>query len=227
MKNVLITGSTGMVGKAVLLECLDSEKIRKVTIINRSSVGIKHPKIQELLLSDFSKIDQMRADLGHPDACYHCMGVSALGMSEENYTHITYTITKKLTDLMFELNPEMVFNYVSGIGTDSSEKGSSMWARVKGKTENYILGKGFRDAYMIRLGAILPEKGIKSKTGWYNALYVILRPVFPWIKKSDNVITTTAFGKAMINTIFFAQENKYLENKDLNKLANQYTKASV
>ena len=219
MKNVLITGSTGMVGKSVLLECVESDKINKITIINRSPVGFEHPKIKEILLRDFSEIENIRKDLESFDACFHCMGVSALGMSKENYTHITYTITKMLTDLMFELNPQMVFNYVSGIGTDSSEKGNSMWARVKGKTENYILNKGFKDAYMIRLGAILPEKGIKSKTGWYNALYVIMRPFFPLIKKSSNIITTTAFGRAMINTIYFPQEKKYLENKDLNRLA--------
>ncbi len=218
-KKVVITGSTGMVGKSVLLECLESDRIEEVTIINRSSVGIDHPKIKEILLSDFSRIKEVRTDIGIPDACFHCMGVSALGMSEENYTHITFGLTKELADLMFELNPDMVINYVSGIGTDSSETGSSMWARVKGRTENYILNKGFKDAYMIRLGAILPEKGIKSKTGWYNALYVILRPFFPLMKKSNNIITTTAFGQAMINTIFYPQDKKYLENKDLNQLA--------
>ncbi len=219
MKEVLITGSTGMVGRSVLLECMESDKVDKITIINRGTIGFEHPKIKEILLKDFSQIETIRPDLGNFDACFHCMGVSALGMSKENYTHITYTLTKKLTDLMFELNSDMVFNYVSGIGTDSSEKGSSMWARVKGKTENYILNKGFGDAYMIRLGAILPEKGIKSKTGWYNTLYVILRPLFPLLKKSSNFITTTAFGQAMINTMFFPQNKKYLENKDLNRLA--------
>jgi nucleoside-diphosphate-sugar epimerase len=219
MKEVLITGSTGMVGRSVLLECMESDKVDKITIINRGTIGFEHPKIKEILLNDFSQIETIRPDLGSFDACFHCMGVSALGMSIENYTHITFTLTKKLTDLMFELNPDMVFNYVSGIGTDSSEKGSSMWARVKGKTENYILNKGFGDAYMIRLGAILPEKGIKSKTGWYNTLYVILRPLFPLLKKSSNFITTTAFGQAMINTMFFPQNKKYLENKDLNRLA--------
>lgn len=219
MKEVLITGSTGMVGRSVLLECMESDKVDKITIINRGTIGFEHPKIKEILLKDFSQIETIRPDLGSFDACFHCMGVSALGMSKENYTHITFTLTKKLTDLMFELNSDMVFNYVSGIGTDSSEKGSSMWARVKGKTENYILNKGFGDAYMIRLGAILPEKGIKSKTGWYNTLYVILRPLFPLLKKSSNFITTTAFGQAMINTMFFPQNKKYLENKDLNRLA--------
>ena len=219
MKNVLITGSTGMVCKSVLFESIESDKEEKILLVNRSSVGIEHPKIQEILLRDFSEIESIHDRLDRCDACFHCMGVSALGMSEAKYEHITYTLTKKLVDLMFENNPDMVFNYVSGIGTDSTEKGSSKWARVKGKTENYILHKGFKDAYMIRLGAILPEKGIKSKTSWYNALYVILRPFFPFMKKSNSFITTTAFGQAMINTLFFPQEKKYLENKDLNLLA--------
>ncbi len=220
-KKVIITGSTGMVGKSVLLECLESNQIDQVLLINRSTVGVQHPKIREILLKDFSAVNAEKENLKGYDACFHCMGVSALGMSEEDYTRITYTYTKALADLLFELNPEMVFNYVSGVGTDSSEKGSSMWARVKGKTENYILGLGFRDAYMIRLGAILPEKGIKSKTEWYNAMYVVMRPFFPLFKKSSNIITTTAFGHAMINTLFCPQDKKYLDNKDLNALADQ------
>lgn len=220
-KKVIITGSTGMVGKSVLLECLANDQIDKVLLINRSMVGIQHPKIKEILLKDFSAVNEQKENLEGYDGCFHCMGVSALGMSEEDYTRITYTYTKALADLLFELNPEMVFNYVSGIGTDSSEKGSSMWARIKGKTENYILSLGFRDAYMIRLGAILPEKGIKSKTGWYNAMYVVMRPFFPLFKKSHSIITTTAFGNAMINTLFFPKDKKYLDNKDLNALADQ------
>ena len=218
-KKVIITGSTGMVGKAVLLECLDSSKIDKVLLINRNSVGIKHAKIEEILLKDFSRVDEEKEKLKGYEGCFHCMGVSAFGMSEKDYKRITYTYTKALADLLCDLNPEMVFNYVSGVGTDSSEKVSSMWARVKGKTENYILSLGFRDAYMIRLGVILPEKGIKSKTGWYNAMYVIMRPFFPLFEKSSNVITTTAFGNAMINTLFFQQDKKYLGNKELNVLA--------
>jgi len=113
----------------------------------------------------------------------------------------------------------MVFNYVSGTGTDSTEKGRTMWARVKGKTENMIFNRGFKDAYAFRPGAIIPEKGIKSKTGWYNAIYVMMRPFFPIFKKSKNITTTTAIGKAMINSMYFSQENKHLENKAINQMA--------
>ena len=216
---VIITGSTGMVGKSVLLECLDDPRIDEILVINRSSVGITNPKLKEIQLQDFSKIDTIYTELIGYDAIFHCMGVSVVGLSEETYTHITYTMTKAIADALYEINPKMTFSYVSGKGTDSSESGRSMWGRVKGKTENYILSKGFKDAYMIRLGAILPEKGIKSKTGWYNTLYIVMRPFFPLMKKSKNIITTTNFGKAMINTLFRPQSLKYLENKDLNLLA--------
>ena len=216
---VIITGSTGMVGKSILLESLDDPRIEEVLVINRNSLGISNPKLKEILLQDFTKIDTIYTELIGYDAMYHCMGVSVVGQSEESYTHITYTTTKVIADTLHEINPKMTFSYVSGAGTDSSESGRSMWTRVKGKTENYILSKEFKAAYMIRLGAILPEKGIKSRTGWYNAFYIVMRPFFPLFKKSKNIITTTNFGKAMINTLFRSPSQTYLENKDLNTLA--------
>ncbi|GET23210.1 epimerase [Prolixibacter denitrificans] len=219
--NVIITGSTGMVGKAVLLECLESPHIEKVLVVNRHSLEMQHPKLEELLLPDFLRVETIKGQLNGYDACFFCMGVSALGMSEEAYHQITFNVTKAFADVLYEINPGMVFNYVSGAGTDSSEKGKIMWARVKGKTENMVLGKGFKDAYAVRLGTILPEKGIKSRTNWYSYMHVILSPFFPLLKKSKNITTTTKFGKAMINTLRFPRENKYLTNKDLNELAAQ------
>lgn len=219
MKNIIITGTTGKVGKAALLECLDSSKIASVLIINRQTLGMQHPKLKEVLLKDFSQISTIKENLKGYDACFHCMGISAIGLSEEQYAKVTFEYTKNLVDILFEVNPQMIVNSVSGKGTDSTEKGNIMWARVKGKTENYILNKGFKDAYMIRLGAILPEKGIRSKTNWYSIIYVILTPFFPLLKKSKNILTTTTFGIAMINTLFMPQENKWLENKDMNVLA--------
>ncbi len=216
---VIITGSTGMVGRGTLLECLDSDKVSKVLVVNRQSLNMDHPKLKEVLLSDFSNVRSILEDLRGYDACFYCMGVSVLGLNEEQYTRVTYEYTKGFADVLYDLNPEMVFNYVSGTGTDSSEKGRTMWARVKGRTENMVLNKGFKDAYAIRLGAILPERGIKSKTGWYNAFYVVLRPFFPLMKKSKNVMTTTSFGQALINSVLYPQSKKHLENVDLNKLA--------
>jgi nucleoside-diphosphate-sugar epimerase len=219
MKKVIITGSTGMVGKGVLLECLESDRIEQVLVINRSSLDKQHPKLVELLLKDFEQIEQVKEGLKGYDACFHCMGVTSAGKSEEQYHKLTFEITKSLVDTCYEVNPNMVFNYVSGAGTDSSEKGNTMWARVKGKTENYILNKGFADAYMFRAGAIIPEKGVKSKTGLYNALYVIMRPFFGLMKKSKSITTSVKLGQAMINSLSAKQELKLLENKDINELA--------
>ncbi len=216
---VIITGSTGMVGKGVLLECLDSPKVKEVLVINRTSLDRTHSKLREILLTDFSQIETIKEHLQDYDACFHCMGTSAVGKSEQLYSKITYGYTKGLVDLLFVLNPNLVFNYVSGSGTDSTEKGRSMWARVKGKTENYVLNRGFKDAYMFRPGAIIPERGIKSKTGWYNAIYVVITPLFPILKRLNSITTTSKIGKAMINIINSPQTLKKLENRDINKLA--------
>lgn len=216
---VIITGSTGMVGKGVLLECIDSSKISEVLVVNRNSLGMQHPKLKEILLKDFNQVASIAHYLKGYDACFYCMGVSAVGMNEEKYTNIAFNMTKAFADVLITLNPNLVFNFVSGAGTDSSEKGNSMWARVKGKTENYILNLGFKDAYAFRPGAIIPEKGIKSRTGWYNTIYVILRPFFGMLRKSKNVTTTTKIGLAMINSIVHSQQSKHLENKEINTLA--------
>ena len=216
---VIITGATGMVGKGVLYECLDDKSISEVLVINRNPLEMKHDKLKELLLSDFQNIGQHKEELQGYDACFFCMGISVLGLSEKEYTNITYHITKTFVDTLYDQNKEMVFNYVSGSGTDSSEQGRVMWARVKGKTENYVLNKGFKDAYAFRPGAIIPEKGIKSRTGWYNFFYMLSRPFFPLMKKSKYITTTTKIGHAMINTLSKATKLKHLENIDINKLA--------
>ncbi len=208
-----------MVGKAALLECLESAHIDKVTVINRNTLGMQHAKLQELLLPDFMQVASLAAKLGKPDACFHCMGVSAIGLSEEAYSKLTFDITKALADTMYACNPGMTFNYVSGIGTDSTEKGRSMWARVKGRTENYVLAKGFAQAFMFRPGIIIPEKGITSRTGWYSAMYKFTRPLFPLLKRSANITTTTRLGQAMINSVMHPPAARYLENKDINALA--------
>lgn len=219
MKSVIITGSTGMVGKGVLLECLDDSRIGKVLVVNRKSIGINHTKLEEVLLSDFTQVATLRDQLEDYDACFYCMGVSAVGLNEEKYSAITYDTVKSFAEVLFELNPTMVFNYVSGTGTDSTEKGRSMWARVKGRSENFILNKGFGDAYAFRPGMIIPEKGIKSRTGWYNAIYLFLRPFFGLLKRSNKITTTTKIGMAMINSLYWPTDMKHLENPDINQLA--------
>ncbi len=219
--NVIITGTSGMVGKGVLLECLSNKKIKSVLIINRSSIGLKHSKLKEIILKDFTKISTISKDLEKYDACFFCMGTSSVGMNTKDYTSITFDITKAFTDALYALNSAMVFNYVSGSGTDSTEKSETMWARVKGKTENYILNKGFKDAYMFRPGVIVPEKGIKPKTRWYRIVYTILIPFMGLLKNSKTMPTTTKVGLAMIHTLFYSQSLKHLENKDIILLADK------
>ena len=219
MKNVIITGASGMVGKAVLLECLEDDRIEEVLIINRRTIGLQHKKVKEVLLPNFKDISSIPESLTHYDACFFCMGVSSAGMSEEKYHQITFSITKFFVDACYNQNPNMVFNYVSGAGTDSTEKGKSMWARVKGKTENMIFNKGFKDAYAFRAGMIIPEKGITSNSKLYRIMYVITKPLFPIFKRMKNVTTTTKLGKAMINTLFFPTATKILHNPEMNILA--------
>lgn len=220
MFNVLITGATGMVGKGVLLECIDNSAINSITLISRTEIDIKSPKIKEILLKDFMELDTITSQLKNIDAVFHCMGVSSASVSEEQFSRLTYILTKKLTDVCYAHNPKLTFNYVSGAGTDSSENGRTMWARVKGKTENYILAKGFRRAYMFRPGAIIPERGVKSRTKLYARIYAIMRPFFPLLKKMSNITTTTKIGQAMIKTVTMPKlEQVYFENKDINKLS--------
>lgn len=217
-KSILLTGSTGMVGKGVLLECLESKDIEKVYAINRSSLGMKHPKLEEIIFKDFGTLKDADDVIPQVDACFHCMGVTSLGKSEDEYSNLTYNITKDLADVCYKINPDMTFIYVSGTGTDSSEKGRSMWARVKGKTENYLLNKGFAKAVMFRPGMILPEKGIRSRTGWYQFMYVLMTPFFPLLRLSNNVTTTSRIGQAMIKCMFEMPTKKHLENPDINQM---------
>jgi len=218
---VIITGSTGMVGRSTLNECLRNEKVEQVLIVNRKRLGLVHPKLTEVIHADFTNFSPLVDHFKEYDACFHCMGVSSIGMDESQFNTLTFGITKSLADACFTASSSMVMNYVSGTGTDSTEKGKTMWARVKGKTENYILNKGFKDAYMFRLGVLLPEDGIKSSTGWYRIMYVIMAPLFPVLKRMMSVTVSSLFGKAMINTLLYSQPNKHLENKDINALAHK------
>lgn len=216
---VIITGSTGMVGKGCLLECIDDDRVKEVLLINRSNIDIKNPKINELIIKDYSELNNQKDQISGYDACFHCMGVSALGLSEEEYSKITFDATKTLIDILFELNPNMTFNYVSGTGTDSTEKGKVMWARVKGKTENYLLEKGFKNAYAFRPGMIIPEKGIRSKTKLYDIIYQITKPLYPIFKAMKGITTTSKIGKAMINSIDNKYPKQHLENREINEFA--------
>jgi nucleoside-diphosphate-sugar epimerase len=216
---VIITGSTGMVGRSALNECLLSENVEEVLMINRRSLGVTHPKLKELVHTDFTDFSSVVDKLNGYDACFHCMGVSSVGKKEGAFTKLTYDVTKSLADACYDANPNMVFNYVSGAGTDSTEKGKVMWSRVKGKTENYILNKGFKDAYMFRLGALVAENGIKSSTKIYRILYIVMTPFFTLLKRMKSVTTSRKFGNAMINSVLKPKATKYLDNQAINALA--------
>ena len=216
---VIITGTTGMVGRGVLIECLESSSIEEVLVINRNSLKLNHLKLKEVIHKDFFDFSSIKKELKGYDACFHCMGVSSVGMKEEEYHRFTYGITEELAKTLFDSNPQMIFNYVSGEGTDSSEKGKVMWARVKGKTENMILNMGFKDTYMFRLQVILPLKGVKSKTYWVNVFYKLMRPFFGLLVKRKNITTSVNVGKAMINSVLVGSSSKLLENEMVNKLA--------
>ena len=216
---VIITGSTGMVGKGVLIQCLEDNRIKKILLVNRTSIKLNNPKIKEIICDNFLNLADYEKDFIGYDACFHCMGISVVGSSDKYYKTTTYDITKIITDLVFKGNKNAVFNYVTGEGTDSSEKGPIRWARIKGKTENYILQKGFKDSYMFRAGIIIPEKGIKSRTKIYNLFYVLMTPVYPILKSLPFITTTSKLGNAMINTLFFSYKKKIINNIHINKIS--------
>lgn len=216
---VIITGSTGMVGKGVLIQCLEDKRIKKILLINRTSIKLNNPKIKEIICDNFLNLTNHEKDFTGYDACFHCMGISVVGSSDEYYKTTTYDITKIITDLVFKGNKNAVFNYVTGEGTDSSEKGPIRWARIKGKAENYILQKGFKDSYMFRAGIIIPEKGIKSRTKIYNLYYFFMRPIYPILKLLPFITTTSKLGNAMINTLFLSYKKKRINNIHINKIS--------
>jgi uncharacterized protein YbjT (DUF2867 family) len=215
---VLLFGATGMVGQGVLRECLLDGGIQRVLSVGRSMTGQTHPKLGELKIDDFMNLSTMEDALTGYDACFFCLGVSSVGMSEDNYRKISYDFTLSVAQTLVKLNPNMTFIYVSGTGTDSSEKGKVMWARVKGKTENDLLKISFKAAYMFRPGVILPLHGVKSKTKLYRVMYQILRPIYPILRKNKNITTTEQVGIAMINVAKSGYQKPYLENSDINSI---------
>jgi len=218
----IITGSTGMVGKGVLLECLENEDIESVLVVNRKPLGLQHPKLREIIHKDFFDLSAISGEMQGYDCCFFCLGVSSAGMAEDVYTHLTYDLTLTFAKAFLARNPGSLFTYVSGAGTDSTEKGRSMWARVKGRTENALLALPFRAAYMFRPGFIEPMKGIKSGTRLYNALYIILWPLFPVFRAMPKYATDTIrLGNAMIKVACLGYEKKVLECTDINIIANR------
>ena len=166
---VILFGATGMVGQGCLRECLLDPGVESVLAVGRSTTGQRHAKLREILHDNFVDYSAIESELEGFDACFFCLGVSSLGMSEERYRHLTYDLTMAAAKTLSRRNPNMVFIYVTGAGTDSTERGSLMWARIKGKTENDLLKLPFRAAYMFRPAGIQPLHGIRSRTAWIPA----------------------------------------------------------
>lgn len=213
----IITGATGMVGEGVLYECLQHPGVETVLVINRRPCGISHPKLREIIHSDFSDMSPVAAQLEGYNACYFCLGVSSVGMKEPEYTRLTYDLTLHVATVLSVYNPDMIFCYVSGAGTDSSEKGRLMWARVKGKTENALLKLPFKAVYLFRPGYMQPTQGLKNTLSFYKYvrwMYPLLRAVFP-----KSVSTLKEVGLAMIHVTQQAYRKSVLEVTDIREAA--------
>ena len=209
-----------MVGQGVLRECLLDPEVTTVLSIVRSSTGQQHPKLREIVHKDFFDFSSIESELAGFDACFFCLGVSSAGMSEENYRRVTYDITLAAAQTLVKLNPSMTFVFISGAGTDSSERGRVMWARVKGQTENALLRLPFKAAYMFRPAVIVPLHGIKSRTMLYRVPYAILGPLLPLLKRlfPKYVTTTEKLGRAMLIAAKRGAPKPVLESSDINKL---------
>ncbi len=217
---VILFGATGMVGQGVLRECLLDPRVETVLSIGRNATGQSHPKLEELVQKDLFDYSGSENRLKGYDACFFCLGISSAGMKEADYRHITRDLTLAAAEPLARLNPAMTFIYVSGTGTDSSEKGRIMWARVKGETENSLLRLPFKAAYMFRPGIIRPLHGIRSKTPLYRAFYVAAAPLLWFLGTvSPGLLTTTEqVGRAMIDVALNGAPKKLLENTDINRL---------
>jgi len=217
---VIIAGSTGMVGKGVLLESLKDDRIAEVLVINRASLNMNHPKLKEIIHKDFLNLSSIEHQLSGYNACYFCLGISSFRMSESDYTRITYDLTMHFAETLKRQSPGLVFCFISGAGTDGTEKGRSMWARVKGKAENGVLGMGFKDAYALRPAFIQPVGDIKSRTPMYNTLIGVIKPLFPLLNKFPQFVTATdKLGQAMINVSINGYKKKVMESADINQMA--------
>jgi uncharacterized protein YbjT (DUF2867 family) len=217
---IILFGATGMVGQGVLRECLLDPDVETVLSIGRNPTGQHHDKLREIVHADLTTFSAIEGDLEGTDACFFCLGISSAGMKEADYARVTYDFTIAAAEILARLNPGMTFIYVSGTGTDSTEHGRSMWARVKGRTENSLLRLPFISAVMFRPGAIQPLHGVKSKTKLYRVLYLVFGPLLPVMKAvfPNQVTTTETVGRAMLVVAKRGAPKAILETRDINAL---------
>jgi uncharacterized protein YbjT (DUF2867 family) len=217
---IILFGATGMVGQGCLRECLIDPEVETVLAVGRSPTGVQHAKLREIVHDNFLDFSAIESQLAGYDGCFFCLGVSSVGMSEERYRHLTHDITLAAATTLSKLNPSMVFIYVTGQGTDSTEQGRLMWARVKGKTENDLLKLPFKAAYMFRPAGIQPLHGVKSKTAWVQAIYVVASPLLTWLNRAapKYMTTTEQVGRAMIKVARDGFPKPVLESEDINRV---------
>jgi len=220
---VIITGATGMVGEGVLQECMVNPSVEKILLINRKPSGYSHPKIEELLHSNFNDIGSIADRVKGYDACYFCLGVSSVGMKEPDYYAVTYTLTLNFARTLADLNPQMTFCYVSGAGTDSTEQGRQMWARVKGKTENGLLKLPFKAVYNFRPAVMKPTKGARN----VKSIYRVILLLFPLFRAFNHTyfLTLEEVGRAMINVVLQGNPTSVVEVKDIARLSRLHISA--
>lgn len=217
---VIITGATGMIGEGVLHHCLNHPLIEQVLLVTRKTTGYSHPKLSEIIHTDFFDLEPIREKLSGYDACYFCLGVSSVGMNEEKYSRLTYDLTLSFATVLADQNPGMTFCYISGAGTDSSESGRSMWARVKGRTENDLMKLPFKKAYNLRPGGIEPFLPLRSTQSYYktykylNVIFVVMKWIAPGL-----IISLKDLAAAMINVSLIGYPKQILEIKDMKQLA--------
>jgi uncharacterized protein YbjT (DUF2867 family) len=215
--NVLLFGATGMVGRGALRESLLDPGVARVTTVGRRPTGEHHEKLREVVVPDVADLSAVEGELVGFDACLFCLGATSAGMSEAEYTRLTCDLTVAVARTLLRLNPGMTFVFVSGAGADGSERGRVMWARVKGKAENAVLGMGFAAAYVFRPAAIIPLHGITSRTRWIRLAITVLRPVFPALKAlfPNHVTTTEQLGRAMLKVAREGYPKPVLEPRDI------------
>ena len=218
--NVLILGATGMVGQGVMRECLLDGGVARVVTLGRRATGAANSKVRELVHADLFHLAPIEQELARLDACFYCLGATAAGKSEAEYAWINYDMTLAVAETLARVDPDMTFIYVSGMGTDSTERGRTMWARVKGRTENALLRLPFKAAYMLRPGIILPMHGIKSRTTLYRVFYSLMTPLYPALRAlfPRAITTTEQLGQVMLRLARSGYSKPVLESADIASL---------
>lgn len=216
---ILIVGATGMVGQSVLRECLLAADVEEVAVLVRSPMNRQHAKLKQLVASDLFNAEEILRSVQDYDACFYCLGVASSGMTEDEYRRITQDLTLAIAEQLPAANPAMRFIYISGSGADSREQGKTMWARVRGATENALQCLPFAGVYCFRPAVIVPKHGVQSKIATYRWFYLLASPILPLLQKLPNVITSEQLGQAMLNAARFGGDKAVLEAADIKRLA--------